>query len=184
MYIEDDNKQKLYYHFTPSALTSNFSPLIVILTEKELPKAKDFEYKMWNILTIIPQSKNLNTELLQRLITQMTQILECEEHIYFYGDINKGYEALVEAIISKANAVYANLIHRENIEKLTKVINEADLFPIMYLCNKKSKSQDNQDLIRLCQKKSITLHQDLCPDSAFDEYENIKIVLDMFEHVT
>ena len=34
LYIEDDNKRKLFYRFTPAAIASNFVPLVVILHEE------------------------------------------------------------------------------------------------------------------------------------------------------
>ena len=89
MYIEDANKQKLLYYFTPAAVMSNFVPLAVVLTN-ENAKALNFEYKMWNILTPVYnfQDQNLPAKaLLRKLIKQIAQEYECEEHIYLCDTI-------------------------------------------------------------------------------------------------
>jgi hypothetical protein len=44
LYIEDVDKRRLYYHFTPAALVSNFVPLVVILHDKEGAGAHHFTY--------------------------------------------------------------------------------------------------------------------------------------------
>ena len=52
-YIEDTQKRKLFYRFTPAAFASNFVPLIVVLHGIDKAEALNFEYKMWNVLTPI-----------------------------------------------------------------------------------------------------------------------------------
>ncbi len=51
LYIEDANKRKLFYRFTPAAIVSNFVPLLVVLDGERRAEATNFEYKMWNVLT-------------------------------------------------------------------------------------------------------------------------------------
>ena len=53
LYIEDDSNRKLYYHFTPADIASNFVPLVVILHEEGRAEVTNFEHKMWNVLTPI-----------------------------------------------------------------------------------------------------------------------------------
>ncbi|HIP53935.1 MAG TPA: hypothetical protein EYH11_00485 [Sulfurimonas autotrophica] len=91
LYIEDANKQKLFYYFTPAAFMSNFVPLAVVFTNDDA-QALNFEYKMWNILTPVYDFNNQDANsklLLQNLIKQIAQEHECEEHIYFCDTIGK-----------------------------------------------------------------------------------------------
>ena len=120
LYIEDDDQRKLYYHFTPGGVTSNFVPLIVILDDES--EVSNFEYKMWNVLRPIDHFGDDNKgscwlgekgdffvkELLQKLIHTIAQEYECEDHIYLYGNAIGGYSAILHGILCNANAVYAH----------------------------------------------------------------------------
>ena len=121
LYIEDANKRKLFYHFTPAAIVSNFVPLVVILDSKGRAEAANFEYKMWNVLTPLDNFGYENRgscwlgekgdffvkDLLRELIGQIAEEYECEDHIYMYGSGMGGYGAILHGILCKANAVYA-----------------------------------------------------------------------------
>jgi len=122
LYIEDANKKKLFYRFTPAVLISNFVPLIVILDDERGTEATHFEHKMWNVLTPIDDFGDENggscwlgekgdffvKDLLQELIKKISQEYECEDHIYLYGSSIGGYGAILHGILCKANAVYAH----------------------------------------------------------------------------
>ena len=123
LYIEDTNKRKLFYRFTPAALISNFVPLIVVLHDAGEAQGPNFEYKMWNVLTPIDNFGDDNKrsywlgekgdffvkDLLQELIYQIAEEYECEDHIYLYGSGTGGYGAILHGILCKANAVYAHV---------------------------------------------------------------------------
>ena len=121
LYIEDDNKRKLFYHFTPATIASNFVPLIVILDEEGRSQPTHFDYKMWNVLTPLDHFGYENKgscwlgengeffvkDLLQKLIHKIAEEYECEDHIYLYGSSTGGYGAILHGMLCKANAVYA-----------------------------------------------------------------------------
>ncbi len=170
-YIEDENERKLFYRFTPAAIASNFVPLVVILDAEDKFKAINFEHKMWNILTPLDHFgyKNRGScwlgekgdfyvkDLLQKLIHEIAEAYECEDHIYLYGSAMGGYGAILHGMLCKANAVYAhaphirlqerndadkevkqfyNAIFSKTISKehdLTHFLNSTDPFPIFYL---------------------------------------------------
>ncbi|WP_297440603.1 hypothetical protein [Sulfurimonas sp.] len=110
LYIENASNQKLFYHFTPASIVSNFVPLIVILHNDDISEIVNFEYKMWNILTPLrnlddKENSFFEEDLLQKLITDIAQEYECEDHIYLYGSSIGGYEAILQGIKCQANAV-------------------------------------------------------------------------------
>lgn len=121
LYIEDANKRKLFYRFTPAAIASQFVPLIVVLHDEEKAEGPHFEYKMWNVLTPLDDFGYENRgscwlgekgdffvkDLLQELIQQIAEEYECEDHIYLYGNSMGGYGAILHGILCKANTVYA-----------------------------------------------------------------------------
>ena len=121
LYIEDENKRKLFYRFTPASMASNFVPLLVVMDDEGSTEAKDFEYKMWNVLRPIDNFGYDNRgscwlgekgdffvrDLLQALIQEVAEEYECEDHIYLYGGNRGGYGAILHGILCKANAVYA-----------------------------------------------------------------------------
>ncbi len=121
-YIEDAQKRKLFYRFTPAAFISNFVPLLVVLHDERGLSAPHFEYKMWNVLTPIDdfgyenrgacwlgeQGDFFLKDLLQVLIGKIAEAYECEDHIYLYGSGMGGYGAILHGILCKANAVYAH----------------------------------------------------------------------------
>jgi len=147
--IEDKNKRKLFYRFTPAALVSNFVPLIVILDEN----ATYFEHKMWNVLTPLDPFGPENKDLLEELIHKIAEEYECEDHIYLYGNGMGGYEAILHGILCGANAVYADAprirlsqtsdndtLTKEN--DLTRFLNATDTFPVFYLCKNENTLED------------------------------------------
>ncbi|UPT78190.1 hypothetical protein MN086_03360 [Sulfurovum sp. XGS-02] len=186
--IEDDKNQKLFYRFTPAALISNFVPLIVILDEK----ATHFEHKMWNVLTPLDHFGSENKALLQKLIEQIAEEYECEDHIYLYGSGMGGYDALLQGILCRANAVYAdaprirleetkgtNTPAKEN--DLTNFLNGTDAFPVFYLCKNENVLEDETAYFAdACKEYDINVHLDFCPKSE-DETQIIKEVLGFFE---
>ena len=110
-YIQDVSQEKLFYHFTPAAISSNFIPLLVVLDFQTRPQVTDFEYKMWNILTPIINFENDNKDLLQILTDKIADEYECEDHIYVYGS----YDAVLHIALSKVNTVHA---YTKQIKKL------------------------------------------------------------------
>jgi len=173
LYIEDANKRKLFYRFTPAAIASNFVPLVVVLHGEGGAVAPNFEYKMWNVLTPLDDFGYENRgscwlgekgdffvkDLLQKLIYEIAEEYECEDHIYLYGNSMGGYGAILHGILCKANAVYAHSprirLHKEKdtdtsmkhtyacvcgetVSKendLTDFLNPTDVFPVFYLCD-------------------------------------------------
>lgn len=195
LYIENSNQQKLYYRFTPAAITSNFVPLIVVLDDENKAENTNFEYKMWNVLTpLVWLNKKENPyvqDLLQKLIHQISEDYECEEHIYFYGNSNGAYGAILHAILSKANSVFSHNsnitpAHSNNIdtsskeENLISLLNSTDSFPIFYLSNSGSMTY----FVNACKKNALKFHLDFSPESKInDEKYILKEVLDMFERM-
>ncbi|MDP3021874.1 MAG: hypothetical protein Q8N32_01430 [Sulfuricurvum sp.] len=190
LYIEDAHNQKLYYRFTPAAVVSNFIPLVVVLNDEKKAHSSDFEYKMWNILTPMHIHGDENKELLQKLIKQIAQEHECEEHIYVYGNSTGGYGAILHGILSKANAVFAHtprirLLDTNSTQSdLTNLLNPTDSFPIFYLCGNESNPEDDTAYFAdACKKNGIKVHLDFCPKSDEDENHRLKEVLNFFERV-
>jgi len=109
LYIENENGQKLFYHFNPSVLISNFVPLIVILDNESASILKDFEYKMWNVLVIHNSFANKNTsltKLLSKIILSFAEEYECEEHIYLYANVENEKEAHAQSTLVNANSIH------------------------------------------------------------------------------
>lgn len=226
LYIEDDHKRKLFYRFIPAAIVSNFVPLVVILDEEGSSEAKHFEHKMWNVLTPLDNFgyKNRGScwlgekgdffvkDLLQKLIHEIAEAYECEDHIYLYGNSMGGYGAILHGILCKANAVYAHAPHirlqetngtdtemkrfydtifSKTVSKendLTHFLNATDTFPIFYLCDNRhtDKSTLNDETAYFtdaCKKHEIKVHRDFCPKWKDDEVQVLKEVLDFFERV-
>lgn len=209
LYIEDENKRKLFYRFTPAALVSNFVPLIVILDEK----ATHFEHKMWNVLTPLDyfgyedkasywlgeKGDFFVKDLLQELIQKIAEEYECEDHIYLYGNSIGGYGAILHGILCRANAVYAHAphirLHETNTSDihakendLTNFLNATDPFPIFYLCDDGSADKNPLEnetayFVATCKKYDIKVHLDFCPKSEEDGTQVLKEVLDFFERV-
>jgi len=208
LYIEDENSRKLYYNFTPAPFLSNFAPLLIILHDDEVVSPKHFEYKMWNVLTPIDNFEHENKgsrwlgeegdfyvkDLLQNLIKQYADKLECEDHIYLYGNAMGGYGAILHGILCKANAVYAGapyLLIQDKYDTVSKeydlshFLNLIDSFPIFYLCKQDNEvndlEKDTVHFVETCKKYDIKVHLDFCPEPGEGENNNLKKVLDMFE---
>ncbi len=225
LYIEDAHKRKLYYRFSPAALISNFVPLVVVLHDRGGAKAPHFDYKMWNVLTPIDDFGYENTgscwlgeegdffvkDLLQELITQISEEYECEEHIYLYGSGMGGYGAILHGILCQANAVYAHApkirvadindadkemkqfyasVFSETVSKendLSNFLNPTDSFPIFYLCESSDESDPADEtayFLNACKKHGLKFDLDHCPKSGDDENQILEEVLDMLERVT
>ena len=190
LYIEDAQNRKLYYRFTPAAVASNFIPLVIILEDEGKADTSDFEYKMWNILRPLDSFGYENKELLQKLIKQIIEEYECEDHIYLYGSSAGGYGAILHGILCKANAVYAHtptirLLETNSPENdLTNFLNPTGSFPIFYLCDNESNPEDDTAYFAdACKKNGIKVHLDFCPKSGEDEEHRIKEVLNFFERM-
>ncbi len=213
LYIEDDNKRQLFYRFTPAVITSNFVPLIVILHEEGRAEVPNFEHKMWNVLTPLDNFEYENRgsswlgkkgdffvkDLLQKLIHEITEEYECEDHIYLYGSSMGGYGAILHGILCKANAVYAHVPHirlqdTNNAETdskendLTNFLNPSDPFPIFYLCDDGTADENCLEdetayFVDACKKHDIKVHLDFCPKLEDDGIKVLKKVLDFFERV-
>jgi hypothetical protein len=222
LYIEDDKKRKLFYRFTPAAIASNFVPLIVILHEEGRDKATHFEHKMWNVLTPLDhfgyegrgscwlgeKGDFFVKDLLQKLIHEIAEEYECEDHIYLYGSSMGGYGAILHGILCKANAIYAqdpyiriqetnetdtsmkrfytsifgNSISKEN--DLTHFLNPDDPFPVFYLCaNDDCQQEEIAYFSDACKKNNITVHLDFCSKFKDDETQILKEVLGFFERI-
>ncbi|NOR55993.1 MAG: hypothetical protein GQ531_07265 [Sulfurovum sp.] len=210
-YIEDDKNRKLYYHFTPAAIGSNFIPLIVILDDAYKAEERNFEYKMWNVLTPIDSVGSENEgsawlgekgdfyvkDLLQELITQIAEEHECEEHIYLYGSGKGGYGAILHGMLCKANAIYAHLpqirleetyLRDRKESDLTNFLNGEDDFPIFYLSDevdspKSNLVNDTAYFMEACKKHDIRVHLNFFESLKEDENAKIKNVLDTFERM-
>ena len=226
LYIEDDNKRKLFYCFTPAAIASNFVPLIVILHEEGRAEATNFEHKMWNVLTPLDNFGYENRgscwlgkkgdffvkDLLQKLIHEIAEEYECEDHIYLYGSSMGGYGAILHGILCKANAVYAHAPHirlqetndadtamkrfytsifAKTVSKendLTNFLNPTDPFPVFYLCDDGTADENCLEdetayFVDACKKHDIKVHLDFCPKLEDDGIQALKEVLDFFERV-
>lgn len=210
LYIEDDAQRKLFYRFTPASLISNFVPLIVILDHTYSDSLHNFEYKMWNVLTPLvhlgeeqmpscwlgEKEDCYLTDLLQKLISEISDTYECEEHIYLYGGSAKdGYEAILHGILCKANAIYAyapriRLNETKDAElssDLTKFLNPSDRFPVFYICDDERirgnpPEEETAYFAQSCKKNDIRVDLDFCARGD-DETERLKRVLDFFERV-
>jgi len=212
LYIEDDNKRKLYYRFTPAEIASNFIPLIVILDEKNRTEATHFEHKMWNVLTPLYYSEFENRDsywlgdkgdyfvkdLLQNLIQEIAEAYECEDHIYLYGSELSGYGTILHGILCKANAVFAHTPHirpqmpnlglKSKESDLTQYLNSTDYFPIFYLGNDESVETDQLKnetayFIDACKEHNIKVDLKISSKSEDDETKRLREVLDFFERV-
>lgn len=204
LYIEDTNKRKLFYRFTPAVIASQFVPLIVVLDDE----ASHFEYKMWNVLTPLnnfdDESHGLCwlgekddfslKDLLQKLIHQVSQEHECEDHIYLYGSGKGGYGAILHGMLCKANAVYADTpqIRQKGIDTkendLSNFLNPRDSFPIFYLCDNVNTSKNTLEnetayFVAACKKHGIKFDVDHCPKPEDNASQTLKKVLNMLERM-
>ena len=184
--MEDENHQKLYYHFTPAAIGSNFIPLIVILSD-EKDEVRHFEYKMWNVLTLelhfTKEDVSLQN-LIQTLIEEIADAHECEEHIYMYGSGESAYAALYYGALCSVNAVYANTPSFTH-KRVSEVLTLQGTFPIVYICDKgdnRDLSQEIDNFEAQCKVQDIQVKRQDYP-SEEDENQNIKKVLNFFERV-
>ncbi|MDA7818472.1 hypothetical protein N9A28_09810 [Sulfurimonas sp.] len=130
-----NSNHKLDYHFTPAALISNFVPLIVILDDE----APNFEYKMWNVLTPIIDSNDIDSDLLQDLINEMAEEYECEDHIYIYAKGRWADTAILHASLCNANAVYVDTTQIKQVAK--------DYEPILYVHNEEHTLKEVLDML-------------------------------------
>lgn len=181
LFIEDADKNRLSYCFTPAALISNFVPLVVILEGQG--EILNFEYKMWNILTPLDAVGTNQEELLELLISQIAEEYECEEHIYIYGSFNEASLAITQGVLSHANAVYLDspLINLEE-DKLLSFLASKNPSPIFFLCEHEDElSSDSKDFIAFCEKHTIKYSLDFCIKKENNKIQTIKKVLDMLE---
>ena len=77
-------------------MISNFAPLIVILYDKD-EEITVFEYKMWNILQV-NRSGIEDESPLQKLIEDIADDYEIEEHIYSYDEEKKDIQSIKKAL--------------------------------------------------------------------------------------
>ena len=211
LYIEDANKRKLFYRFSPASFISNFTPLIVILDDEKEGNAPHFEYKMWNVLTPIDNFGFENKgscwlgekgdffvkDLLQALINEIAEEYDCEDDIYLYGKNTGGYGAILHGILCQANAVYAYNAPIKLLEERPQEFYDAILTKKTYKENNLSHFLNPKDtfpifylcdsenkissFVTLCQKYGIKVNLDFFIDYKDDE-ERLKKVLDMFEY--
>lgn len=200
LYIEDSNKRRLYYRFTPAALVSNFVPLVVILHDEERAGAHHFEYKMWNVLTPVVDLKDKSRslcwlgeeeefyikDLLQELIHQICEEYECEDHVYLYGKGIGAYGAILHGILCQANAVYADtakiILPQINTREsdLSKLLDSKEAFPIFYLCG--STNDETAYFVDACKRDGVKFQLDRCAKSK-DEVHALQEVLNFFEKI-
>lgn len=219
LFIKDKNNKKLFYSFTPATVVSNFVPLVVILDEAIKDKIPTFEYKMWNILIPLQLEDTKKDpywlgrdgdfwikNLLQKLIYQIAEEYECEDHIYLYGHDMSGYSAILHGILCNANAIYVQNSHirleitnrklkqfshthinttgvKEN--DLTHFLNPIDHFPLFYLCNNNPiyEKSETAYFIDACKRNNIKFKVNFCPKVENDKTQVLKKVLDFFEKV-
>lgn len=175
--IEDENNHKLFYYFTPASLLSNFTPLIIVLDSQE----RNFDYKMWNMLTPIGDFTHQNSwtsNLLQRLVEEISQEYECENDIYLYGS----YNALLYAILFRTNAVYADISSMPTNPSICDDINNAlkmaDSHLTLYLyCN-----QDDQSFPTIFQQDATKATINFLPKLNEHGY-TIENILNIFERM-
>lgn len=209
LYIEDEQHRKLFYHFSPASFISNFVPLIVILDDSGSESLQNFEYKMWNVLTPLGHLGEEETsscwlgergdfylrDLLQKLIAEIADEYECEDHIYLYGKAKSAYGAILHGVLCKANAVYAyapsirveeTMASKE--DDLTHFLNASDTFPVFYLCDDAiadggTPQEETAYFSDACRKYDIDVHMDFCAKVEDDTTQHLKAVLDFFERV-
>lgn len=204
--IEDSHKRQLQYYFTPAAIGSNFIPLIVILDDANKAAMRNFEYKMWHVLTPVEnegmawlgeEDDFYIKDLLQKLIMQIAEEHECEEHIYFYGAGKGGYGAILHGILSQANAIYTqipqirleeNKLLDKQENDLTNFLNAKDTFPIFYLSDEGEAKhrryiEDTNYFMEACKKQDVRYHLNFCAHIEGEENRNIKQVLDTLERM-
>ena len=212
LYIEDEQQRKLFYRFTPASFISNFVPLIIILDDTGNDRLKNFEYKMWNVLTPLGNGSSASCwlgekgdfylkDLLQKLISEIAEEYECEDHIYLYGKAKDGYGAILHGILCKANAVYAyapkirlaeantsDISIGSKEDDLTHFLNSNDVFPVFYLCDDTmvdgyAPQEETAYFAASCRKHDINVHMDFCAKIGDDVTQDLKLVLDFFERV-
>ena len=182
LYIENKEKEKLFYRFTPAVFISNFVPLVVLLDAKDRTYEKDFEYKMWNVLTPL-STPEYDKDLLQELVFTIAQEYECEEHIYFYSDSMNGFEAIYQGILCKANAIYADISYFKE-SKLRSLLSSKSSFAILYLCSNKEKLEnETENFLDECRKYGLEVNLNICPNNDENKENHLKKILDMFERV-
>ena len=151
------NTNELPYSFYPSDIASNFVPLVVIFDDIFDADLKEFHYKMWNILIIHNSFQEMH-----ECIASIVLECECEDHIYFFSSAANVNEALHQAQLIEANALFANMqgknldLHRTD-----------EHLPLLYLCN-----CPNIDAI----KQAV----EFCPHEK-EKINALKEVLDFFE---
>lgn len=185
--IEDTNNNSLQYRFTPAALISNFVPLIVILGDASL----HFEYKMWNVLTIVDSVTEASEGVLQKLIKDLAEEYECEEHIYLFGVEEGAYNTLLHGVLSQANAVYT-LMPRVNDGSFTskertlcRRLNSVDSFPIFYLSyrdDEVTKDDESSEFLTTCKTHKIACELKR-HSNIYDVEMMFKKALDMLERM-
>jgi len=183
LFIEDQEGNRLHYHFTPAALISNFVPLVVILDDALKDKVLHFEYKMWNVLTIVledPSQGQRDQNVIQNLIAEICEGYECEEHLYLYGRGKYGVCAIIQGIISDANALYTEKLEPSLSDKrLLEVLNDKHSYPIVYLSEEDEKTE-GFDLLN--QHDGIKVHL-RSPEAFDDEVNQLKATLNFFERM-
>lgn len=169
--------KELLYHFTPAALLSNFTPLVVILDEDDPIEPLNFEYKMWNILTPINYSDK--EESLVKLIEQLSDEYECDEHIYLYATPSAKIDIMKISYLCKANALYINT-------PLTLSKNSS--YPIVYLDDGVKIGRDRDattlNFISLCKEMGITLRLEHSEERAESQKSKIIKALTLLEKMS
>jgi hypothetical protein len=170
---EDQNT--LYYHFSPAALVSNFTPLLIIIDEEDPSLPTHFEYKMWNILTPV---EPIDSSLLQMLIRTLSEEYESEDHIYFYSRGSRTYFTIHEAIKAQANALFIKEPFKgesNTLLDLEEQLQNDEIKPILYFCDKHP-SKELQALTKVCDRLSLPYQVDDCFESDEPKEEITKVL--------
>ncbi|MBN2816929.1 MAG: hypothetical protein JXQ67_09610 [Campylobacterales bacterium] len=168
-----DNSERLEYYFTPTPFLSNFTPLMIILDEKETHL--HFEHKMWNILTPIVESQQ-KLQLLCKSVEEIAFEHELEEHIYTYASGHKAYTALYCAFQCSVNALFLDtpIISLEEISHLEEVVSKVNQVPIVYICNNNS-----TELESFLNSFRVQVRFELCETLYTSKESRVKEIMDM-----
>lgn len=108
-------RKELLYRFTPPSFISNFAPLIVLFSDSD---KLHFEYKMWSVLTVVGE---FDINLLCKLISEVAENYECEEHIYVC-DKQKSIDNSKFLLTCKEYALECNLLSCSSEEDELKAL--------------------------------------------------------------
>lgn len=172
--------QNNLYKFTPAFFISNFVPLVIILDDGCNDEPIHFEYKMWNVLTLVVNSYDENTFLAHiNTIKEIVQEYECENHVYIYANATKAYEALKYTFVCQAGTVYLDKVDKDLnfTQDIGSIIENTKSFPKVYLSVDDSSSSEYMMFDNL-KKYSSDIYLDTL-DKDLESEDRIQNILDM-----